>query len=195
MPAPRVSFARTLAVAGKDYIMPWNSIGRQLSTGTFRTDNTAETLHSLLSEPQRQPRFLADRDCNRWLANGAATGPVGPLVDLWTYRPIWKDEPVFPAATGTREMRLLSEVSGNLRKHNFEVPGFTDEEMKLFDRPWQVVVYVDVNESGRTTQVILETGCEDPKINSMVLKAMYRAKLPKPGTACGGRVILSYGLP
>ena len=67
--------------------------------------------------------------------------------------------------------------------------------MKRFDKPWQVVVYVEVNESGSPAHVILEAGCEDPKINSTVVKALYRGKVPAPGAPCAGRVSLSYGLP
>ena len=101
----------------------------------------------------------------------------------------------FAISPASREMKFFSETSGELRKQGFEVPSFTDEEMKQFDKPWQVVVYVEVNESGRPAHVILQTGCEDPKINAMVVKALYRGKVPAPGTPCSGRVVLNYGRP
>lgn len=194
MPAPRVSFAPALTSEGKAYMWP-DRIARSFRTGAEGQAPAAGTLDSMLSPLERLPRYLDREEGCSWMTNGGMTDAGGPWLDVGYYHPVWKDEQVFPVNSLSREMRLLSEVSGELRKQSFEVPVFSAEEMKRFDKPWQVVVRVEVSESGGPSHVILETGCEDPRINSTVVKAMYRGRIPKPGVACGGRVTLSYGLP
>jgi hypothetical protein len=191
MPAPRVSFYPHLA--SRDFTTYLTFVGR--GQGDVRDDGAGALLGSLLRQPERGPRYLQRTAGADGLLNGAVAGPAAPVVDLGIYRPIWKDERVFSVNAAPPEMKLLSETSGELKKQNFEVPSFTDEEMKQFDKPWQVVVYVEVNESGRPAHVILQTGCEDPKINAAVVKALYRGKIPAPGAPCSGRVVLNYGRP
>jgi hypothetical protein len=194
-PAPCVAFVRGLTVEGKPYMRP-DLMGRPMRVEVPGEDFGAGMLGSLLSQPERHPRYLERDDGIGWATtNGVAASRNGVLVELGSYRPIWRAERIFLASRTEREMRLSSEVSGDLKKQGFEAPAFTEEELKRFDKPWQVVVYVDVNAAGQPAHVLLETGCEDSKINATVVRAMYRGKVSKPGAACSGRVTLSYGLP
>jgi len=193
MPEPRVSFyPRQANENRRDYAQSLMLFGRGQEA---RDDGAGAVLGSLLRQPERAPRYLERGAGADGLLNGAVAAPAAPQVDMGTYRPTWKDEQVFSIRPTPREMQLFSETAGDLRKQGFEVPSFTDEEMKQFDKPWQVVVYVEVDESGRATHVLLQTGCEYPRINAMVVKAMYRGKVPTPGAPCSGRVVLNYGRP
>ena len=192
---PRVSFVRGVPAEGKEYLIPLPIINRQPTDVAGRQDNDAGMLERLLSPPERHPRYLDRNTGAEGKTEDEVIGWGLPPIDLGSYRPIWKDEQVFLASRTPREMHLLSETSGELKKRGFEMPSFTDDEMKQFDKPWEVVVYVEVNESGYPVHVLLETGCEDPRINALVVKVMGRGRIPKPGIVCDGRVTLSYGMP
>ena len=189
MPAPRVFLA---PATRSDVAVPLPLVRPPPVAVTSRLDNVAWPLGRLLSQPERIPRYLDRGSDSVMIAPGASPALA---VDLGSYRPAWRDGKVFPAGPAPMEMRLLAEVSGALRKRNFEAPPLLAEEAKRFDKPWQVTVYVEVNEAGAPTHVILDAGCDDAKINSAVVKALHRGKASKPGPACGGRVVVSYGLP
>jgi len=193
MAAPRVAFYPHLATESRrDYTLPLTFTGRGQDA---RDGGVGASLGNLLSQPEQAPRFLNRAAVADGILGGAASDPASSSADVGAYRPIWKDDRVFPVNSAPQDMKLLSETSGELKKQKFEVPAFTDEEVKQFDKPWQVVVYVEVNESGRPAHVILQTGCEDARINATVVKALYRGRVLAPGTPCSGRVVLNYGRP
>jgi len=93
------------------------------------------------------------------------------------YNLVWRAQKLFAAPGASKDMQVVAELSGDLKKRGFLVPTFTLDEFEQFGKPWQIVVMIEADELGQVADVILETGCDDPKINAIVVKAMYRGKI------------------
>jgi predicted metal-dependent peptidase len=81
-----------------------------------------------------------------------------------------------------------------LSDSGFKLPEFPKEVLNQFDKSWQKVVYVQVGVDGKPQYVLIEKGSEDQRINSTVVRQIYRGRQEKTGTACEGRISLNYGL-
>jgi len=142
----------------------------------------------------RHPRFLERRTMR---GETAPAGEMEPLAtrasgQLVAYLPRWQDDHVF-SRKAAQDMRVFAEPAGELKKYHFRIPAIPVESLKQREKPWLVVVYVEVGEAGRPEHVFLSTGCDDPKINAVVVRTMYRGRLAEPGIRCGGHVTVSFG--
>lgn len=190
---PRVAYVRFAAGEGNLYMEP-DLFGRPSRIG-FRLPEQREDVPVTVPDHRTSlPRFLEwpstlpaeSTSADHELLSDRASRQMG------SYRPYRREEHVFSQKAG-RDMRTLAEVSGELKKYGFLAPVFRVESVKQSDKPWLVVVYVEVSEDGRPEHVFLETKCDDQEINDMIVKAMYKGRLLRPGKRCEGRVTVSFG--
>jgi len=112
---------------------------------------------------------------------------------LGSYSPLWHSDAAFSRESGGDALAFV-QVSGKLAQYEFTLDQSRVKHLEKGEKPWQVVVYVEVGEGGGPEHVFLETGCDDPEINAAVVRAMYYGKVSSSGTACSGRVTISCGV-
>ena len=190
IPAPR-TFLVQMPMIDKAYASQDHF--RKPSDPSVMSDEPGAILERLTSPLQRAPRYL-DAPSAGSVASVAMIDDVVP-ADLGQYRPIWNGERKPIERKADRDMRMMSRLDSRLAENKYTPPVFSVDELKRFDKPWQVVMYVEVNEDGHVENVLLESGSEDQAVNADVIKAVYRSKGGQPEAAYGGRLTLSYGRP
>lgn len=112
-----------------------------------------------------------------------------PLSD-YIHRP--DNEPVYEQPKSP-EMRLIVDPMGFLAKYGFSAPPVADEDIQYLDKAWMVSLKVYVGEDGGVDHVFIENGCDDSRINDMVVRMVSKGKLAQPGRKCSGRVTVNFG--
>jgi hypothetical protein len=148
---------------------------------------------TLLVREARPPRFMETRRTNR-VVRTVDQGPE-PTADraareLGAYRVPPLEKAVF-AAPRKADPVFAAEISEGLTQQGFSVPDAQWRELKQGKKSWRVVVRVNVGKTGRAEHVFLETGCEDARINGMVIRVVQRGRA-RPGAECSGRVVVSF---
>jgi hypothetical protein len=106
-------------------------------------------------------------------------------VDRFTWEP--------PRAFDTPIMdrrAFVIEPSPALLARSFQAPDLQAAGPSWGAGSWQVEVYVEFAADGTVESVFLESGCHEAKVNQGVVRAMYRARIDKPGTPVAGRVTI-----
>ena len=142
-----------------------------------------------------RPARLLDKDGWTSAAKEPVLGDrhIGELAGctLKEFKPVWNDVPVF-GSTRSPQMNLNIEAGTALAQAGFELPALPSELTK-FGKPWMVSVFVEVGVNGRVTNAFLDKGCEDPRINALVVKEMYKGVVSAAGTPCADRVKINFG--
>jgi hypothetical protein len=193
--APAVLYARLQSGSERDYLNP-TIMARPTTLGAVpgSTERRKALVGSGVSTKTAAPALLD------WKTS---TGPERPwdapatlseeaARQLTGYRPEWRDEPVFTNRTSAMTMTIV--CGDRLKQNGFQLPEFPPQMIKQFDKPWQMVLYVEMNEQGKPRFVLVDKSSEDQKIDSAVARIVYRSRLEKTGKACSGRVNLNYGL-
>jgi hypothetical protein len=140
-----------------------------------------------------RPSRLLDRQA-AMLSNGKAhkddlLSPAA-IEALNTYSPVW-DDPAVYAVRGGGEMQLTVEPSRELAKSGFSVPEI-GAGLKPGDKPWFVVLFVEVGADGRVKNVFVDKGSENKDVNTALVKAAYRGTA-QAGAECEGRIKINFG--
>jgi hypothetical protein len=152
----------------------------------------AKVPEQLISSPPRAPMYL-DRSPPVEKGSRVFASVLTPdSCGAGASQPVMPITGVFQGQVDTN-MQIVVVLSGELRKHGFQIPTFSLEPSRKVIGAWTVVVDVEVGEDGRTEHVFLESGCGDNGINDAAVKIVARGKTANPGASCSGRVTINYG--
>lgn len=194
LPPPRVTYSGVMSPATRLHMAP--HLFALPSLVGFSPNGSQAEPEPFTDAPERPPRFLART------ADWTAAGLLGPI---WSgapeappqrsHTPRYVVGPVF-APPADKAARMFHEVAAALQDRSLEVPDLAGGGLATFDKPWQVQVYVDVDEDGCVEHVLLESGCGEAAIDAMVIRELYRAKAtPQKGVVTGGHVTVGFGSP
>lgn len=107
----------------------------------------------------------------------------------------FQDSPALPQnAAGSVELRV--ETTGELRSRGFALQGMPAvESVASQGKRWVATATVECGKDGSPRNVFLERSSGDPQVDRHIVRELYRGRLLRPGGACAGQVILSYGTP
>lgn len=140
-----------------------------------------------------------DRYLERQLDEGSAS--QSELVKLMPdqdaslkreYSPYWGDKPLFDAVT-VKEMKFVVEPCGYLAEKGFQIPKPDSTILDNFKVSWQITAYLEFNAKGVPEHVFLVETSGDTKIDSVVLRELYKSRLTSTGEETGGRVTVNWG--
>jgi hypothetical protein len=102
----------------------------------------------------------------------------------------WVSKPAFQTAIPSPP--VVVTMSAELVACRFELPAFaTNDVLMARAKPWQVVAHVDVGADGRSENVLIELGCEDPQVNATIVRWLDRGVAGKAGVPVSGRVTVN----
>ena len=195
LPEPRVTYSAVAAREVRLHMAP--HLFALPSPIGFSPNGDQARPEPFTDAPPRPPRYL-DRD-PAWTPSGALAGSgesvPSVLLPERSHSPWYVADPVFRAPE-QEPARMFYQVSAPLEGRAFKVPDFAGGRLPIFDKPWQVRVHVDLDEEGRVKHVLLESGCDDPAINAMVIREMYRGRgKARKGSIHGGSVTVGFSAP
>lgn len=97
----------------------------------------------------------------------------------------WDAKTTFSAAAPPP---VVVTMSPELTARGFTLPPYTNDVPSVPERQWQVVAHVDVGADGRTENVLIEFGCEDPRVNATIARWLHRGTAGQSGAPVSGRV-------
>lgn len=193
---PRVSYVVLRGGSERDYMRPISSIGRPPGAGFTSSGGDRRLMMSGTANDRAviPPKFLD------WRMDRQTPGTTDleaairgdALAQAKTFEPEWKRE----NAPVERSSSIVLKIGMDepLTAGGLKLPEFSGEVLNQFDKPWQMVVYVQMGADGKPLYVLAEKGAEDQRITTAVIRQIYKGRLGVTGTACAGRIYLNYGL-
>jgi hypothetical protein len=97
-----------------------------------------------------------------------------------------------PASGPGHAAGLRVAVSATLRDSGLRLQPFPETIRKHVDGAWSVTAVVETDEDGVVRHVFVEAGTDDPRLNALVERTLYRATLTNAGVPRRGRVEVAY---
>lgn len=134
----------------------------------------------------------------RWMPEAA--GAVDAPAEEWTALPgnvALFSSPLEPrqfrVQDALRDVRLNFVPEGELAGRGFRVPLPADERLTRSEHPWMAVATVKVDRDGRVAHVFLERPADDPAVNALLVRWLYRGEASAADRAGAGRVVVNFG--
>lgn len=131
---------------------------------------------------------LLDRPCS------AVRIPPGlDLKDDTVERRIraYVDTPVFTSIPPVKPQPVRVSVSSVLCAREFNTPVLSAASFSRLEQPWILKAFVEVDEHGSVSQVLLETPTADAELNAAVLRALYGSHAGRSDQPTDGIVAIS----
>jgi hypothetical protein len=146
-----------------------------------------------LAAPVEPPVFL-ERVAARGLRSTAGLSPdVGPSVSVsLTGLPVRVAEaPVFPPPAATSQT-IQVELSAGLAGQQFQSAEIPDDPRIRGDKDWEATAFIDVGADGRVRDVLLETPSQSDKLNSLLVRTLWRWRMAPADGPRSGRITLRW---
>ncbi|OVE75950.1 hypothetical protein BVX97_02810, partial [bacterium E08(2017)] len=108
------------------------------------------------------------------------------------FRANWDEESKEKPESSAAKRPLKVEPSSTLNQFGYYIPGFAQEPIMKSEVSWEVTAHVEIANDGTTEHVFLLSSSGDKAINSKVERMLYQGSVFTTGTACSGRVVVSF---
>jgi len=96
------------------------------------------------------------------------------------------------AVAGEKRARLTVWMDRTLENSGLKLPVFQENVFQDGTEAFQVVAFLQMEESGRVADVLLEKPCQVPSVNDWIVRQLYRAQSVKAGAPAAGRVVVNW---
>jgi hypothetical protein len=87
---------------------------------------------------------------------------------------------------------LRVDLDRELEACGFKVRAFPEASLKTIDKPWALVLFVNLDGEGKPSYVIEETGTADPATARLAAWCVRTGHAAAKGAECSGRVRLAF---
>lgn len=96
------------------------------------------------------------------------------------------------AVAGEKRARLTVWMDRTLEDEGLKLPVFQEDVFQDGTEAFQVIAYLQMEESGRVAHVFLEKPCQISSVNDWIVRQLYRAQSTNAGAPAAGRVVVNW---